>query len=692
MRPDFGGVTLNRNKKHTASGISVSTDSEDTMNDDTPIGVASVIREGVTPSVVDMTVKMIKQNSLDDTTVPGSFPPLSKPVTTTAGNAPGKSLYANITGKPSGKKVNVRTLYTPRAYDFFLGKKVEYPVVANYVRNTWGKYGLVRSIFSSSTMLFSFQFNSMDGLDDMLENGPWFIQNNPLILKKWHPDENLLKEDVSTVPIWVKLHGVPVTAFSEDGLSVIATKLGTPLMLDSYTSDMCMQSLGRSSYARVMIKLRADVELRDNIFVAMPKITREGHYTCNICVEYEWKPPRYSSCKVFGHIHEECLKNTSLVEKKTVKKPSQTSQGVPVGPKIGFKPQKEYRHVPKKPNASSSGNKKKGVEPTIEVSNSNPFDVLNSVDNDVEFGTNGGTTNLVNNGATSSGSSFMNIDNDGEFASNTPIGEKIDKIERQICEGKLRLLDNDGNPLVPSGIVESDSEVEVVFDETANLRISTSGKDGSDKGYGTNSLLEQWRDSYPDNDDYDPYDDDMYENHDLSEHLQSICDDLDITPPSIPLLAGHDADKCGFSPAYSLGRVDVNGGDHSLSTHLEYHRALPDNVPFVNNMMVVDPFELSLSTMAMVNFPSVLNLFLQHDEEDFISSACRQTHCKHTAEDDLEVFSTDDLGLDWISAHNFLTRLQKLSSYASSHLEVSEKAACLEKASFSCASGHVKVF
>ncbi|GJW54740.1 hypothetical protein Tco_0098825 [Tanacetum coccineum] len=67
-----------------------------------------------------------------------------------------------------------------------------------------------------------------------------------------------------------------------------------------------------------------------------------------------------------------------------------------------------------------------------------------------------------------------------KFASNTPIGEKIDNIEQQICEGKLRLLDNDGDPIVPTGIVESDSEVEVVFDETANLRILTSGKDGSD--------------------------------------------------------------------------------------------------------------------------------------------------------------------------------------------------------------------
>ncbi|GJY42923.1 cytokinin dehydrogenase 3-like protein [Tanacetum coccineum] len=393
--------------------------------------------------LVDTTVEMDKLSSLGDTTVLGSFPPLSTPVTTTTGNAP-------------VPVESIRTLsdrFANTAYGFFLGKRVAYLVVANY-----------------------------------------FIRSNPLILMKWHPDENLLKEDVSTTLVCVKLHGVPVTAFSNNGLSAIATKLGIPLMLDSYTSHMCMQSWGRSSYAR-----------------------------------YEWKPPRCSSCKVFGHIHEECPKNTGAGEKKTVKKPSQTSRGVPVGPKMGFKPQKEYRHVLKKPNASSSGNKKKCVEPTIEVNNSNPFDVLNSVDNDVEFGTNGRTTNLVNNEATSSKSSFMNIDNDGEFASNTPIGEKIDKIERKICVGKLRLLDNDGNPLVPTGIVKSDSEVEVVFDETANLRILTSGKDESDKCYGTNSLLEQWRDSYPDNDDYDPYDDDMYENHDLSEHLQSICEYLDIT-------------------------------------------------------------------------------------------------------------------------------------------------------------------
>ncbi|GJX46706.1 hypothetical protein Tco_0271896, partial [Tanacetum coccineum] len=107
------------------------------------------------------------------------------------------------------------------AYDFFLGKRVAYLVVANYVRNTWGKYGLVRSMLNSS-MLFFFLFSFMDGLDAMLEN-----------------------EDVSNVSVWVKLYGVSVTAFNEDGLSAIAPKFSTPLMLDSYTSDVYMQSWDR---------------------------------------------------------------------------------------------------------------------------------------------------------------------------------------------------------------------------------------------------------------------------------------------------------------------------------------------------------------------------------------------------------------------------------------------------------------
>ncbi|GKE74462.1 retrotransposon protein, putative, ty1-copia subclass [Tanacetum coccineum] len=274
-------------------------------------------------------------------------------------------------------------------------------------------------MFSLSTRLFSFHFSSHDGLNAMLENGPWFIRSHPIILKKWDPNVNLLKEDVGNIPVWVKHHGVPVTAFSEDGLSVIATKLGTPIMLDSYTADMCLHS---------------------------------------------WECPKSPGL------------GAGAGETKNPKKTSQAPKGYLVGPKMAFKPNQEYRPVTKKQTANSSGNKKKVVVSTSKVSDSNPFEVLNSVDNDVEMGTNEGTSNLDKNGANSSEYSFWNVENSS--TSTTLIMDKIDN------EDEVASIDND------------------MARSLASKRT----------GFGTKILLEQWTYSYGNGDyDDDPYDDDMYE-------------------------------------------------------------------------------------------------------------------------------------------------------------------------------------
>nr|GEY21070.1 hypothetical protein [Tanacetum cinerariifolium] len=255
-----------------------------------------------------------------------------------------------------------------------------------------------------------------------------------------------VKEDVGNVPVGVKLYGVPVTAFSEDGLSAIATKIGTPLMLDSYTFEMYIQSWGRTSYARSLIEVRADAELKDNIVVAMPKLVREGFYTCNVRVEYEWKPPRCTCCKVFGHVQDECPKNKVSDVVKNIKKPSQTPRGVSVGLKVGFQPTKKvYRHVSKKNNVYTSGNKKKDAEPTKENAESSS-------------------------------------------PSTTPIVEKIDKIERLIIDGTVTFVDDEGIPLImidSSGDHDSDHEVALVDNGMANFLAS------KDVGYDTSSLLEQ---------------------------------------------------------------------------------------------------------------------------------------------------------------------------------------------------------
>ncbi|GKD48273.1 ATPase, F1/V1/A1 complex, alpha/beta subunit, partial [Tanacetum coccineum] len=105
------------------------------------------------------------------------------------------------------------------------------------------------------------------------ENGPWFIQFVPIIVKKWTPNANLLKEDLCSIPVWVKIHDIPILAFTKDVSSAMATRLGNLIMFDSYSSSMCM-------------------------------------------IEYEWEPPRCRMCMVFGHDDMTCLKRVVDEPKK----------------------------------------------------------------------------------------------------------------------------------------------------------------------------------------------------------------------------------------------------------------------------------------------------------------------------------------------------------------------------------------
>ncbi|GKC45121.1 retrotransposon protein, putative, ty1-copia subclass [Tanacetum coccineum] len=398
-----------RRKLNADAGTGSFTESDGSLNDTNPL------KDVVSPSVINEPVAMEMQSSLVDKTnavktCVRSYPPLPTQGTTPAGNTPGKSSYANVIGKPSKKALNFHTLFT------------------------LGGTGL---------MFLCWWIQSELLVKERIHGS--HSRNQPPLLRKWNPDVDLMKEDDRNVPVWVKLHGVPVTAFSKDGLSAIDTKHGTPLMLDSYTSDICLQSWGRSSYARAMIELRADMELKDTILVAMLKITGE-YYMCIVRVEYEWKPPRCFCCKVFGPTQEECPKNIGLGVAKNLKKPSQTSRGVPIGLKVGFKPTKEYRPVPKKPTANSSSNKKKCVVPTNEVSNLNPFDVFNSVDNDVELGTSEEISNLDKNRANSSGSSFWNVENSSTATLVDDAGNPLKKVEYpddQDSEDEVASDDND---------------------------------------------------------------------------------------------------------------------------------------------------------------------------------------------------------------------------------------------------------
>ncbi|GKA41645.1 hypothetical protein Tco_0734305 [Tanacetum coccineum] len=184
---------------------------------------------------------------------------------------------------------------------------------------------------------------------------------------------------------------------------------------------------------------------------------------------------------------------------KNLKNSSQAAKDVQVGPKVAFKPIKQvYRPVPNRNKANLSGKMKQVVVASKEA-------------------------HSRRSGSSETVGSLMCI------YSTTPIVERINKIERQIIDEKLTLVNDNRNLLhkvVSMENVDSDSEVEDVVDKHAFFMASTGLKRGANSGYGTNNLLEQWKTTKQD-DNYDPYDDDLYESHDMSENLQALCDDFD---------------------------------------------------------------------------------------------------------------------------------------------------------------------
>lgn len=55
-----------------------------------------------------------------------------------------------------------------------------------------------------------FFFDNTNSCTSVLEEGPWYVGNQLLFLKKWKRTMKLTKEYVAQIPIWLKLFNVPM--------------------------------------------------------------------------------------------------------------------------------------------------------------------------------------------------------------------------------------------------------------------------------------------------------------------------------------------------------------------------------------------------------------------------------------------------------------------------------------------------
>ncbi|PWA85140.1 DUF4283 domain-containing protein [Artemisia annua] len=90
------------------------------------------------------------------------------------------------------------------------------------------------------------------------------------------------------------------------------TTFNKPLSFSNAVQAMCERANGRANFARVLVEIDATKGIIDVVDVCYKSLGR----FMQLKVEYDWRPPACSHCKVFGHNFKDCNKREVNVEEK----------------------------------------------------------------------------------------------------------------------------------------------------------------------------------------------------------------------------------------------------------------------------------------------------------------------------------------------------------------------------------------
>ncbi|KAL0310907.1 UNVERIFIED_CONTAM: hypothetical protein Sangu_2385400 [Sesamum angustifolium] len=120
------------------------------------------------------------------------------------------------------------------AVDYFLGKRPYFPHLESFVRSNWK--GL-QTVSATSSGFYFFRFQTRMAMEVVIEGGPWLFQGQPIVLQFWEHGMSLRQQKHIKIPVWIRLKHLPMEYWTDEGLSTVASGIGTPLYTDGITKD-----------------------------------------------------------------------------------------------------------------------------------------------------------------------------------------------------------------------------------------------------------------------------------------------------------------------------------------------------------------------------------------------------------------------------------------------------------------------
>lgn len=157
-----------------------------------------------------------------------------------------------------------------------------------------------------NTVLFRIENSSMR--DRVIKRKYWHIADVPLVVSMWTPESALHPPDLSAMPLWVDIRGVPNDLYSHKGLKCLSKAVGGFVKLHPHT-ERCV----RLDVARILIEVDLHSPLVEKIsFKDKQESMKELEVT------FPWLPNGCNICQKWGHKGVECKEKGIVILQNSV--------------------------------------------------------------------------------------------------------------------------------------------------------------------------------------------------------------------------------------------------------------------------------------------------------------------------------------------------------------------------------------
>jgi hypothetical protein len=145
--------------------------------------------------------------------------------------------------------------------------------------------------------LFLFTFTQESEKKKALFDGPWQFNKSLLVLQDFDPCKTLDEYNFSTIPVWIRIFGLPLGSMNRDTGILIADEVGEYMEADVGEDGMAM-----GNYLRIKIRIK----IRNPLIRGITLERGEGRDGLWCRFEYEFLPDFCFRCGMLDHIEREC--------------------------------------------------------------------------------------------------------------------------------------------------------------------------------------------------------------------------------------------------------------------------------------------------------------------------------------------------------------------------------------------------